>query len=680
NGSDSFTYKASDGDLDSNVVTVSITVKAVNDAPVAQSAGFATMKNNSVTGQVTATDVDSPVLTYSQVAGPAHGTLSFLSDGSFTYNPTFNFFGSDSFTYQANDGSLDSNVATVTISVKATNEAPVAPNVSIQTDEDTVFEGKVVGTDADEDPLSYAVVAGPKHGTLVFQEDGTYSYKANANYNGTDLFNYKVSDGIVDSNIATVAITVNAVNDGPGVVVPSARSYVVNQDLDVPGISVSDIDLGTSPIQVTLGVGNGVLTLKSLTGLTFTAGDGLTNGTMTFSGLMGDVNSALAGLVYRANRDSAMADTLTVTVNDLGNTGSGGPLSASKTVNLAPTQNFIGLVADPGLAGKFSLVVQAGAGADTVTINPIGTSLKNYTVTIAGQPVQTVLNVTGRILVYGLEGNDSLQLGTVKIATLLDGGADNDLLVGGTAADVMIGGLGNDDLRGGLGNDRLTGGLGNDRLDGGLGTDRLVEAGDVNFTLKQGTTAINGSLVGLGTDVLVLNHIEQADLSGGDGDNLIDASGFIGRVWLSGGKGNDTLKGGKSANTLMGNEGNDNLVGSISRDLLIGGLGVDNLVGGGNEDVLIGGTTNHDANRVALDAIMLEWTQLIAYNTRVAHLLGTLAGGKNGAFRLNNTTVKADGSANTMTGQAGTDWFFAASLVDVLVDRATGERVTAVTE
>jgi VCBS repeat-containing protein len=60
------------------------------------------------------------------VSGPAHGTLTLNADGSFTYTPAADYNGADSFTYRANDGEADSNVATVAIAVKAVNDAPVA--------------------------------------------------------------------------------------------------------------------------------------------------------------------------------------------------------------------------------------------------------------------------------------------------------------------------------------------------------------------------------------------------------------------------------------------------------------------------------------------------------------------------------------------------------------------------
>src|SRR4029079_15446218 len=71
------------------------------------------------------TDAENDQLTAQQVTGPAHGTLTLNTNGTFTYTPANNFTGPDSFTYKASDGTLESNVATVTITVTAVNDAPV---------------------------------------------------------------------------------------------------------------------------------------------------------------------------------------------------------------------------------------------------------------------------------------------------------------------------------------------------------------------------------------------------------------------------------------------------------------------------------------------------------------------------------------------------------------------------
>ena len=131
------------------------------------------------------------------------------------------FNGSDSFTYQANDGSADSNPVTVTITVHAVNDAPVAVDDVASTDEDTPLHAVAPGvlgndTDTEGDALSAAVVTGPAHAaSFTLHADGSYDYTADPNFHGTDSFTYRANDGSADSNVATVTITVNSVNDAP---------------------------------------------------------------------------------------------------------------------------------------------------------------------------------------------------------------------------------------------------------------------------------------------------------------------------------------------------------------------------------------------------------------------------------------------------------------------------------
>src|SRR5262249_28671774 len=98
--------------------------------------------------------------------------------------------------------------------------------------------------------------------------------------------------------------------------------------------------------------------------------------------------------------------------------------------------------------------------------------------------------------------------------------------------------------------------------------------------------------------------------------------------------------------------------GGDGRNLLIGGLGADVLQGWVEQDILIGGTTNYDQNAIALRAIMSEWTRTeLDYATRIAQLNGSQAGGTNGAFLLNATTVHDDGATNVLFGGQDLDWF-----------------------
>jgi VCBS repeat-containing protein len=139
NGPDSFTYRANDGALDSvAAATVSITVTAVNDAPTATAQSVTTNEDTAKIITLTGSDADGNSLAFSVVTGPTHGTLGPIGaptctgatpnscNANVTYTPASNYFGSDSFTFKVNDGTVDSTSATVSITVNAVDDAPTA--------------------------------------------------------------------------------------------------------------------------------------------------------------------------------------------------------------------------------------------------------------------------------------------------------------------------------------------------------------------------------------------------------------------------------------------------------------------------------------------------------------------------------------------------------------------------
>ena len=234
-GTDSFTYKAKDASLDSNSAKVTITVRAVNDAPVAKDNTYTTEEDTPLAVAAPGllgndTDVENDTLRVadgnattadgiSPVSGPADGTVTLDADGSFTYMPNANFNGSDSFTYRVCDNGSPQKcsveTAKVNVTIKAVNDAPVATNDSLTTDEDTAGNGNVLTNDTDVDnaDLTAALVSGPSHGTLNLNADGSYTYTPSNNFFGSDSFTYKANDGGLVSNTATVNITVNPVDD-----------------------------------------------------------------------------------------------------------------------------------------------------------------------------------------------------------------------------------------------------------------------------------------------------------------------------------------------------------------------------------------------------------------------------------------------------------------------------------
>ncbi|MGH7955602.1 MAG: Ig-like domain-containing protein, partial [Opitutaceae bacterium] len=213
-GSDSFAFKANDNPRDSNVVTVSITVRPINDAPTASNSSATTLEDVPVTIALTATDNDNDPLAYILVTQPASGLLT-LNGANAVYTPPANFSGNDSFTWKARDTvGTDSNTATVSIIVAPVNDAPVAANKSVETAEDVSVPVMLTATDLDDTSLTFTVVTPPAKGTLIGLAPNL-TYKPAANDSGTYAFTYKANDGDVDSAIATVTIVVRPINDPP---------------------------------------------------------------------------------------------------------------------------------------------------------------------------------------------------------------------------------------------------------------------------------------------------------------------------------------------------------------------------------------------------------------------------------------------------------------------------------
>ena len=205
-GPDTFTFRANDGKVDSNVAMVSIAVTSVNDAPTALNQNVTTHENTALAITLSGTDVEGNPLTYRIVSKPSRGKLTG-SGSNQTYMPNINYRGPDRFTFKVNDGKAGSNIARVSITVMPMNHAPVAQDQSVTTYEDTAKAITLMAADVDGESLIYQIVAHPSHGALSGAPPSV-TYTPTANYNGSDSFTFKANDGKKDSNIATISITV----------------------------------------------------------------------------------------------------------------------------------------------------------------------------------------------------------------------------------------------------------------------------------------------------------------------------------------------------------------------------------------------------------------------------------------------------------------------------------------
>ncbi|MDA9327927.1 Ig-like domain-containing protein [Flavobacteriaceae bacterium] len=253
------------GGIDNVTKTFVITISPVNDQPIVtdhtllvdEGTTVVTLGNNEVNLLYNAVDEDQDELTAILVTQPTNGSITLNIDGTFSYTHDSSETISDSFTYKANDNSVDSEIATVTITVSPVNDAPVVSDHLIQVDEGGIAivldnsETSVLynASDIEEDSFTAILETVPAHGILVLDTDGTFSYTHDGSDTLTDSFTYRADDSNLTSEIGTVSIIINPDNDNAPTDInlsnnlineniDSANGYIIGQfttiDLDLP--------------------------------------------------------------------------------------------------------------------------------------------------------------------------------------------------------------------------------------------------------------------------------------------------------------------------------------------------------------------------------------------------------------------------------------------------------------
>ena len=213
NGSDQFTYKVTDGTEESAPATVSITITPVDDAPAAYSQNITLNEDTPTAITLTGYDAEGSTLRWTRLTSPAHGILTGTMP-NLTYTPAADYYGKDQFDFKVNDGSMDSNTATVRFTVIPENDPPVADSQTVSTLEDQSVAITLTGSDIEGDILDFDIVDAPACGTLGGSLPNL-TYTPDADYCGADGFTFRIGDGTDYSTPAYVDISVASVNDPP---------------------------------------------------------------------------------------------------------------------------------------------------------------------------------------------------------------------------------------------------------------------------------------------------------------------------------------------------------------------------------------------------------------------------------------------------------------------------------
>jgi len=477
-------------------------------------------------------------------------------------------------------------------------------------------------------------------------------FESNQNFNGDASVQITIDDqgntgfGGSKQDTQSVAITVAAINDTP--TITSSNSLTLDEDTDLiftgnKSIRVTDVDSSGQKVQATLNVNKGRLTLNGdVTGLEFVSGSGVNSRTMTFKGTVADINAALDGMVYRGNANFNSSDTLTLEINDLGNTGEGGELTTRKEIDLTVNAvNDAPVNIMPGsqtVDEEATLILNRGMG-NAIQVSDVdadeSTGVAQVTVT-AGNGVLTLAQTIGLSFLNGDGTTDSTMTFSGSLEALnaaLNGMAyrGNKDFFGQDAITVTTSDLGHTGKPGTLiDSDKLTvtvKNLNDTPTISGIPPVSVVEGNTYSFTptaqdidgdrltfsilnkpswatFDPNTGTLSGAPVetniGIindiviqvsdGTETISLNpfSIEVIDsrIRGGDTNDSL-AGGLTNDIIL-GLAGDDTLRGGDGDDTMYGDSGNDQIFGENGNDTLYGSIGNDTIDGGNGSDVIYG--------------------------------------------------------------------------------------------
>ncbi|MFN6516410.1 MAG: beta strand repeat-containing protein [Nostoc sp. CreGUA01] len=531
-----FTLTDNNTTLAGATITITNPLDGTAETLAATALGNITTSYNATTGTLTLSGTDT-IANYRQVI--ASLTYNNTAASANTTNRTIEFV--------VDDGQAFSNTSAVATTTLAFNQAPIAVNDALSTNEDTILNGNVLianPTTPDSDPNNDTLTVTQVNGTaasvgnqitltngalLTLNSNGAFVYNPNNKFeslnNGqtaTDSFSYTISDGKGGTSTATVNITINGVTDVPVLTTINAETLTNVTGYRIENNSVAE---GGSMLSLVGGstteVGTATFTFNGPSGVyhliigSFDENDGQSRFNLTQQGnLVGsillnqDLNGNLPSATTKVQR--LLGGELTVT------TGDSFTITGLENQSEAARLDFIRFVPVNAVT-----TVPGGNGADNI-IGGTGNDTLN-----AGNGNDNIYGGAGADNIIGGNGNDSL-----------DGGTGNDTLTGNNGNDFLYGGVGNDTLLGGNGSDFLRGGLGNDILTGNNDNDTFafaaLEGTDTITDFKKGEDLIGlygglsfGQLSFSGSNILVTSTNEILATLTGVNTTTLTAANFV---------------------------------------------------------------------------------------------------------------------------------------------------------
>jgi VCBS repeat-containing protein len=540
-GSDSFSVQVSDGDANDSI-TINLTINPVDDPAVITGNTFGVLnEDSSVTGDLNATDIDGltdgTYFSISSNATDGFATIDF-EDGNWTYSPSANFYGSDSFSVIITDDDGNTSTQPINLTIHPVDDPSVITgNTSGVLNEDYILTGDLNATDIEglTDGSYFSVSTPPTNGTSsIDATDGNWTYSPSTNFYGNDSFSVTITDDDGNTSTQLISLTVNPVDDPA--VVTGDTSAVTNEDTTVTGdLNATDSDGLTdgSYFSISSSPSNGALSLNEESGRWTYYPNSNAYGNDSFTVTITDdqgftSTQAVSITINPANDSTSVTGDLNATINE--DYSASGDLNASDIDGLTDGSYFSvssnpsnGTASIDAVDGNWTYIPTPNLfGADSFTITI--TDDQGYTAT---QEISVIINsVDDATLISGdtnaTINEDSSASGDLN-ASDIDGLIDGSYFTVSTSASNGIASI--------------------DLIDGNwtyipssnfFGTDSFTVTitDDLNYTITQAIsvtinavddpTLITGDTSGL----LFLNHSATGDLNASDMDGLTDASYF----------------------------------------------------------------------------------------------------------------------------------------------------------
>ena len=463
-----------------------------------------------INGVINASDEDSDTLTFELIEESKFGIFALNDDGSYTYKANDKFIGKDEAKVKISDG-MGSEVVT-TIKLNIVISAPKIDTTTIKFNEDSVLENSIKVSNPSNSKLTYELVGEAKSSVVVLNDDGNFMITPNLNYNGEDFITIKVTNEYGLSDIKTIALNINPINDAPEFKESISNYELTNTDKVTANLEAFDIDSNNLTYKVVSNPTNGFITIDKSGNFTYTSNKGYKGSDSVIVEVSDGELSTTKELKFNMNGYEYNSGNLEIPSNDLIDTTLKLPNLNVEDIKFNRSNNDLILTQNSGDITIKDYFTKGAKTIDTLifknnqTINIDNTKLvlpnkKSWQIKPSAN-----LNNSG-IIFSDLE--NSILNGSNKDDIIISTG-DNSKIHAKDGNDTIILNGNKNEVYGSSKNDTLISNGKNNFLIGENGDDTYIIGKDANNTIIRDKEYVN--LVDGGNDTLILNDIDKSSV------------------------------------------------------------------------------------------------------------------------------------------------------------------------